>query len=147
MLRGALIMLSLGCATTGAATRVQPKPPAPQGLEGIWLLKSPTNQASKARPEGYGSLRFDAGKNQVQGFDGCNSFQAGYTEDAQGKLTFSPFATSLKLCSYPAHGPSWQAVAQATGYVRQGDALTLLDAQGKALAVFTVQGPKQPAKP
>ena len=153
MLRYALIMLSLGCASPGLeqsaspGAEPQPKPVVTEGLEGHWILKTPKDQDSQAQPTGYGSVLFDPSKNRVDGFDGCNSFQASYTEDAHGKLTFSTFARSRRLCSYTTYGPSTRALGKATTYRRQDDALTLFDAQGKVLMVLSRYRPKQPTKP
>jgi len=116
-------------------------------MKGTWILKAHKDYATQALPTGYGFIRFDPDKNAVNGFDGCNSFQGGYRTDVQGKVSFSPFMKSLVLCTYTLHGPSPSLLDRVITYVRKGDSLTLLDAQGQVRAQFIAYRPKQPARP
>jgi heat shock protein HslJ len=127
---GALAIMGIMTLTACAAT---------DPLKGTaWLLASLNGQPALSNPRI--TLAFEEGK--VAGTDGCNRYSAPYTVKG-GKLEISQtMISTLMACAEPIMQQATAytaALKGAAGYQRDGQSLTLLDAGGKALAVFTAQ--------
>lgn len=114
---------------------------APASLEGgTWLLTQIADQAASGA-----HLRFKAG--QVVGSDACNQLRSSYQTGAKASLQFAAGggASTLMACA-PAQEQTAQAfkaaLAQTQSYSIANGKLSLLDAQGKTLAVFALQNDK-----
>jgi len=103
-----------------------------------WLLASLNGRPALPNPRI--TLAFDAGK--VVGADGCNRYSAPYTVKGAKLEISQTMISTLMACAEPIMQQATAyttALKQAAGYKLDGKSLTLLDAQGKALAVFAAQ--------
>jgi heat shock protein HslJ len=132
---------ALTALVASTAALAAPAPAAALALQGgTWLL----TQVNGAAATGA-HLRFAAG--QVQGNDACNSLRSSYQTGAEHALRFAAEggAATLMACA-PEQEKTAKAfkaaLAQTQSYSLAGQTLTLLDAEKKALAVFTLQNDK-----
>jgi heat shock protein HslJ len=121
----------------------------PEPLVGpLWELESFNNGKQALVSALAGSqvsleLRADG---TLGGSDGCNRFMSGYTLE-NGKLTIGPLATTRMACKGP-QGAADQAsgfaaaMERVAGYKVEGNALTLLDADGKVALRFRTASAK-----
>lgn len=88
----------------------------------------------------------------ISGFAGCNSYRASYTLDqARGTMRIGPVASTNMLC------PNQELMKEEAGFLnawrrvglygRQGDGLSLFDAQGLRMMDFRFTGPAAQAAP
>jgi len=103
-----------------------------------WLLA--TLNGKPALTETQVSLNFEA--DRLSGSDGCNRFNGGY-EASDSKFSVGQnLASTMMACPEPIMQQAaafTQALTKAGSYQNDGKQLTLLDADGKALAVFNAQ--------
>ena len=104
-----------------------------------WSLSGLYNQSPLL--ERQVTLHFAHGR--VYGIDGCNRYSASYTAaDARFKVG-EEIVTTKMACPAPVMQQAAafiRALSQARRYQREAQRLVLLDADGKELAVFAVQG-------
>ena len=129
-----------------AACAVPPAPPPRRspsaigatGLTGSsWVLESLYGQPPVA--DTTVTLSFEA--NRVSGSDGCNRLMGSYTVDGFN-ITFGPLAGTMMACPGPIMEQAdkfRQALSNAKSFQAAEGRLTLLDAEGKAIATFVVQ--------
>ncbi|MCI5133991.1 MAG: META domain-containing protein [Candidatus Electrothrix sp. AW2] len=105
-----------------------------------WIVKTLDGQPPlPGRPL---TLNFENGR--VFGSAGCNSYFGSYTEDANGKLQIGRVGTTRMLC-HPNEIMTQEAqfsemLEKVAGYCLTADgSLTLNDAKGEELSVFTPQ--------
>lgn len=103
-----------------------------------WLLTALNNQP--VDPNTEITLNFEAGR--VIGTDGCNRYSGSYTTDGEKITVNEDFATTKMACeeSIMEQASAFMAMlTQVTTSRYNGQQLTLLDADGNALATFRQQ--------
>lgn len=134
-------LLATACAAqTATPGRASPtNPPAAGALDGSsWILTTLNGQPALGGTTV--TLNFAGGR--VAGSDGCNTYNTTYTADGSNIKISSPIATTMMACpdAIMAQATAYlAALEQAATYRIEGDQLTLLDAGGAELAVFTAQ--------
>lgn len=88
------------------------------------------------------TAQFQADK--VSGIAGCNNYNSSYQVDGKS-LTFSPAATTRKICSEPAgimeqEDAYLSALSLVQTYKHSDDKLEMQDAGGETILVFTPAG-------
>ncbi len=79
------------------------------------------------------------GEGRVSGMSGCNRFTGDFVADDDGGFALGPLAMTRRACPPPrmAFETGFVAALEAArGYLREGMALTLTDADGGAVARF-----------
>ena len=140
-------MASFSVTTLALAACALPPAPPPRrspsaigatGLTGSsWVLESLYGQPPVA--DTTVTLSFEA--NRVSGSDGCNRLMGSYTLDSFN-ITFGPLAGTMMACPGPIMEQAdkfRQALSNAKSFQAAEGRLTLLDAEGKAIATFVVQ--------
>lgn len=140
-------MTSFGLMALSLAACALPPAPPPRrpesrigatGLTGTsWILASLNGQPPLANT--VVTLNFTA--DRVYGTDGCNRFSGSYTLDGT-RITFSPLAGTLMACPEPVmrQAQDFQnGLANARAFSAGDGQLTLMDAEGRALATFVAQ--------
>lgn len=109
-------------------------------LEGTnWILSELNGQPALA--DRTVTLQFE--KDRLGGSDGCNSYGGSYTATGNKIDIGDDLVSTLMACEEPVMQQSSAftgALLKAAAYKLEGDKLTLLDADGKSLAVFAPQG-------
>ena len=123
------ITASVGCASSGS----QP------GLEGVeWHLSAASVSSSDLGGAGI-TARFEDGL--VGGTGGVNSYSAPYEAGRTGSLEIgdvtSTLIAALDAEANTAEAAYFAVLGEVAGYVLEGGTLTLLDANGNELLVFT----------
>src|SRR5512136_1372366 len=132
-------------APTGSAAPTNPPAqPAKSSTGGTdtlagtsWMLATLNGQP--ALKDTTVTLNFAAGK--VAGSDGCNNYTGSYTADGTN-IKFSQMAATMMACPDPIMKQATaytQALGQAATYKTDAKQLSLSDASGKELAVFSAQ--------
>ena len=118
-----LSLLMLGLLAVPAAAHQD-------ALAGVdWVLAGETGQRAPF-------LRFQAGR--VAGLGGCNRFGGTYVHKGE-RLSFSPLAATRMACPgevMKAEQAFFDMLAKVKGMKLSGEALELLDGDGRALARF-----------
>lgn len=133
----AVALASAGCSS-GSGTDDS------KALEGkVWKATSIAGVATMSAQKGTEvTAEFSAGK--VSGSGGVNRYTATYTTASGGKITISQAAATL-MAGPPAAMAQEQAyfaaLAKAATFAVTGDSLTLNDAQGKTILVYTAVQP------
>lgn len=128
------VVFALSVILLAACTALQPAAPVLDGT--AWNLLQLNGQpvVEGTMP----TLTFHEG--QAGGNSSCNSYGAEYTQ--QGKsLTFAPIVTTLMACLdagiMQQESAMYAALQTVKTYQLEQDTLTLLDADGSAVLVFT----------
>lgn len=103
-----------------------------------WVLTELNGQPVLA--ETQVTIRFEDGR--LGGTDGCNRYNAAYTVDGARITVAENIASTMMACAEPVMTQAsayLAALAATTTYKIEGEQLTLLAADGTALAVFTKQ--------
>ena len=106
-----------------------------------WSLmsyKDNTGETVNVLPRSTTTVLFQA--NQVTGIAGCNNFNATY-QTTRNKLSFSPVATTRKVCNMPLgimqQETAFLAALDSTvSYKLSRNALELIDSRGNTLLTF-----------
>ena len=145
----ALLMTSTlagGAAAQSASPSAAPAP-IPQLTDTEWLVTQAAMGGSMVSiPAGViATLYLSDG--QATGSGGCNRFFGSYTASdpsaAAGDLVFGPIGSSLMACPDPAgtaEAAYLAALATVASYVVDGNSLTLSDASGNAVLVYSYAG-------
>lgn len=111
---------------------------------GTWRLAS-FGEGGAAQPPAAGSpvtLEVDPW-DRAAGSSGCNRFTGPYATERPGSLSFGRLASTLRACMEPLMSQEMRflrALERTTGYLLRRGTLTLTDADGQVLLVFTVDG-------
>lgn len=140
-----LVAVALLLPPTLGTVAAMDTPDAPLALEGTsWQLTSLPGRTLLANHAA--TLQFDEGR--VLGTDGCNRYTGPCTADAMGFRLSGALAATKVACPPPVmeQADAFLAALAATRAVRrEGDELTLLDAQGAVLATLRAQSLTLPA--
>lgn len=127
-----MAFLFAGCNSMATGTGAAPE------LDGTaWVLDTLPDRALVEHATA--TLQFAAGR--ASGSDGCNRFGGGFTA-AAGKLSFAQLAGTQMACMEPVMtqaGAVNAALAATRSYRMTDSRLELLDATGKAVAVYKAQ--------
>ena len=136
-----------GGATAQSAAPSATPAPIPQLTDTEWLVTQAFMGGSMVSvPAGViATLYLSDG--QATGSGGCNRFFGSYTASnptaASGDLVFGPIGSSLMACPDPAgtaEAAYLAALATVASYVVDGNGLTLSDASGNAVLVYSYAG-------
>ncbi len=125
-------LFSVGVLAMTSVHACGAEPPSPQGA---WVAEE--IGVAMPAPGAAASLEI-AADGTVSGSTGCNRFR-GRAEIGAGTIAFSPLATTRMACPDPAMEQErrvLEALAAARRYQVEAGALTLLGADGGALARF-----------
>ena len=134
------VMMLAGCAAAPSAADATKVPAASNAavIEGTTLMWAEgVNDGCELPP----TITFENGK--VSGNSGCNSFFGAYAVE-NGKLSFSQMGATARLCgkAFMEVEGRFMAALQAARYaVREGDSMTLLDAEKKPLIKLVPEAP------
>ncbi|NJM06087.1 DUF4377 domain-containing protein [Candidatus Gracilibacteria bacterium] len=124
-------------------TAAEPTAPAEDGLAGSsWTLNaiSLTQDGVLTAPVGEQPVTMQFEEGRAAGNATCNRYTGGYTADGSA-LTFGPAASTRMLCPGDDLNAQefafFQVLELTSSYTITGDTLTLLGAEGMALATLT----------
>lgn len=137
LLSGLVAAMTLaGCSTVSTNADVsQNSSPIIEGTTLMWA--EGVNDGCELPP----TITFDKGK--VNGNAGCNNFFGGYAAK-NDELTFSKMGMTMRLCgkAFMEVEGRFLAALEATRFaVREGDSMTLLDADKKPLIKLVSEAP------
>ncbi len=108
-----------------------------EGLAGSeW---APVEIAGAPVPEDAGAFVQFGGEGRASGMSGCNRFTGAFAADDDGGFALGPLALTRRACPPPQMELETRFVATleaARGYLREGAAMTLTDADGATVARF-----------
>ncbi len=139
ILISSIMILSVGLT---ACTSRSAAPAFP--LEGTyWVLQSLIDQQGESQVA-LSATQVDAifEQGRVSGTDGCNRYSASFELDGN-KLTIQPGMSTLMACPEPIMGQAQlyqAALASASSYRIDGDALEILNSDGKVVLVYKTPG-------
>lgn len=140
---GGLLLSGCGASTpASSSTPTVPSTPTndmtnPSLAGTSWLLETLNGQPLV--PDTQITLNFDAAA--ASGTDGCNRYSGSYTVDGE-QITITNIASTMMACAEPVmqQATAYAAVLQeAATYSIAGQQLTLSEASGSPLAIFTQQ--------
>lgn len=141
----AMMLIATACGSGQVAPTTSPLTPTKEqpasgtmALDGSsWILTTLNGQP--ALKETAVTLNFAAGR--VAGTDGCNRYNGSYTVDG-ANIKFGLLASTMMACEEAIMTQATayqQALGQAATYKADAQQLSLIDANGKELAVFAAQ--------
>ena len=134
-----LLLAACGSDSSSGGTTTTVTPPSGATLEGSWNLVSYTGPSGCVTAPGDATMAF-AADGTFSGNTGCNVLNGTYTTSGDD-LTVTPGPMTLRACVDPAAQAQGRAGHRPTRIVTtftvDADQLTLSDADGGALFVFT----------
>ncbi len=167
MKKGLITVLALGALLALAGLACDRQDSAPQGQVGTQTMPVPGQQVRETEvvtlpvplndtswvlatlngqallPDQPITLNLESGR--IYGTDGCNSYSTSYTVDGVKFRASKNMISTSMACAQPIMlqaSAYIAALTQAAAYKSDGQQLTLLDSNGKALATFTAQSRK-----
>lgn len=131
-----LALLLSACAAQSTPT-LPPTADAGSGLKGTeWVLQ--TLNGEPVLSDVSVTVKLD--ETNLGGSDGCNSYNGTYQSEGSQFKVNPDMASTMMACAEPVMNQAaayTAALAKAVSYKLEGQQLTLLDAAGAALAVFS----------